>query len=62
MLLQKKVNLFLESLNFFVIVHAKIQMNCGLFFAPIFYLIVLKSKLLNTIMQMFLTIMFCKEH
>ena len=39
MLLQKKVNLFLESLNFFVtkFVHAKIQiMDCGLFFAPIF--------------------------
>ena len=54
MLLQKKVNLFLESLNFFVIVHTKIQMNCGLFFAPIlFYLIVLKSKLLNTICKCF---------
>lgn len=31
----------------------KYIMNCGLFFAPIFYLIVLKSKLLNTMCKCF---------
>lgn len=36
MLLQKKViSSFQESLKFYVIVHAKIQMDCGFFFAPI---------------------------
>ena len=28
-------DLFLESLKFYVIVHAKIQMDCGFFFAPL---------------------------